>query len=69
MTVDAILSITAAQSVTLAASLGPGVTHPRGVTTMALVGWAPPPDSTFVGGADRGISFVHVSCDAVAARG
>jgi hypothetical protein len=69
MTVDEILSITATQSVTLAASLGPGGTHPRGVTTAALVGGAPPPDSTLVGGADRGISFVHVSCDAVAVRG
>jgi hypothetical protein len=70
MTVDEILSITAAQSVTLAASLGPGGTHPRGVTTTALVGGRPPPpDSTLLGGADRGISFVHVRCDVVATRG
>jgi hypothetical protein len=70
MTVDEILLITAAQSVTLAAILGPGGTHPRGVTTTALVGGrAPPPDSTLFGGADRGISFVHVSCEAVTTRG
>lgn len=70
MTVDEILSITAAQSVTLAASLGPGATRPRGVTTTALVGGrTPPPDSTLLGGADRGISFVHVSCEDVTTRG
>jgi hypothetical protein len=71
MTVDEILSVTAAQSVTLTAILGSGGTNPRGVTTTALVGGPPPtpPDSTLLGGADRGISFVHVSCDALPVRG
>jgi hypothetical protein len=70
MTVDEILSITAGMSTTLGATLGAGVTHPRGVTSIALVGGPPPPpDLTLVGGGDLGISFVHVSCDAMTTRG
>ena len=71
MTVDEILSITAAQSVTLVASLGPGGTHPRGVTSLASLGGSPPPDddsTLLAGGPDRGISFVHVNCSAIASR-
>jgi hypothetical protein len=74
-TVDEILSITASQSVTLTASLGAGVLHPRGVTSLArdigyistrrtiagLFGEPPPDDGiSFIGrGPERGISFVH----------
>jgi hypothetical protein len=80
MTVDEILSITAAQSVMLRASLGPGVPHSRGVTSLAraagrasaaraLAGlFGEPPDggTTALGrGPERGISFVHVNCSAI----
>jgi hypothetical protein len=80
MTVDEILSITAAQSVMLAASLGPGVPHPRGVTSVArragyisaaralsgVFGGPPDGDTTLLGrGPERGISFVHVICSAI----
>jgi hypothetical protein len=86
MTVDEILSITAAQSVTLTASLGPSVSRPRGVTAIARqAGYMaardaladafgvppPPPDggTTVIGrGPDQGISFVHVSCNAMTIR-
>jgi hypothetical protein len=83
MTVDEILSITAVQSVALAASLRPGVSRPRGVTSVArqagymaarhaLAGvFGVPPDggSTVIGrGPERGISFVHVSCNAMTIR-
>jgi hypothetical protein len=84
MTVDEILSVTAAQSVMLAASLGAGVPHPRGVTSLARdIGYIsakrtlaglfgdPPPDDgiTFIGrGPERGISFVHVDCSAITTR-
>jgi hypothetical protein len=75
MTIDEILSITATQSATLVASFGPGVQHPRGVTSLALdahtvavLMGAPPPgdDVTLVGqGPERGLSFVHVRLIAV----
>lgn len=84
MTVDEILSTTAAQSVTLTASLGSGVTHPRGVTSLAWdIGYlstiralagqfgGPPPDAgvtLFGRGPERGISFVHVICSAIERR-
>ena len=84
MTIDEILLRTAAQSVTLTASLGPGVSRPRGVISVAhQIGYVaaqraiaaafggPPPDggiTVFGQGPDVGISLVHVSCNAIAMR-
>lgn len=80
MTIDEILSITAAQSATLAASFGSGVQHSRGVTSLTLgaqtvavlMGGPPPPsdDVTLLGRCpERGLSFVHVRLIAVEDEG
>lgn len=80
MTIDEILSITAAQSVTLQASFGPGNQPRRGVKSVALdvptllmfMGRPPPPDAdgtVFGTGPDRGLSFVHVRLIAVEGDG